>query len=138
MLALTVAMFPSAAMAQTNPANPNASTPASPSATSSPDQSAPVDNSADQQVESDPLEPFNSAMFTFNLKVDDWVLHPFARGYAYVIPTGGREAVGRALDNVRFIPRAVNNGLQLRFPEAGGEVARFGINTTVGLLGFFD
>ena len=138
MLALTVAMFPSAAMAQTNPPNANASTPASPSAASSPDQNLPPDNSADQQVESDPLEPFNSAMFTFNLKVDDWVLHPVASGYAFVIPTGGREAVGRALDNVRFIPRAVNNGLQLRFPEAGGEVARFGINTTVGLLGFFD
>src|SRR4029077_16003445 len=104
MLALTVAMFPSAAMAQTNPANPNASTPASPSATSSPDQSAPVDNSADQQVEPDPLEPFNSAMFTFNLKVDDWVLHPVASGYAYVIPTGGGAAGGRGARHQRFLP----------------------------------
>src|SRR5580704_13662493 len=58
-----------------------------------------------QAQEADPLEPFNSAMFTFNLKVDDYVLHPVASGYAKVIPEGGREAIGRALDNVRVIPR---------------------------------
>ena len=89
-------------------------------------------------MESDPLEPFNSAMLTFNLKLDDWVLHPVASGYAKVIPQPGREAVGRFLDNVNFIPRFANNAFQLRFPEAGGEVARFGINTTVGLAGLFD
>ena len=91
-----------------------------------------------QAEESDPLEPFNSAMLTFNLKVDDWVLHPVASGYAKVVPQGGREAIGRALDNVRVLPRFANNLFQLRFPQAGTEVARFGINTTVGLLGFFD
>ena len=91
-----------------------------------------------QAQEADPLEPFNSAMFTFNLKVDDYVLHPVASGYAKVIPQGGREAIGRALDNVRVIPRFANNAFQLRLPQAGTEVARFGINTTVGVLGLFD
>ena len=91
-----------------------------------------------QAEESDPLEPFNSAMFTFNLKVDDYVLHPVASGYAKVIPQGGREAIGRALDNVLVIPRFANNAFQLRLPQAGTEVARFGINTTVGVLGLFD
>jgi phospholipid-binding lipoprotein MlaA len=91
-----------------------------------------------QAQESDPLEPFNSAMFTFNLKVDDYVLHPVASGYAKVLPIPAREAVGRALDNVLVIPRFANNLFQLRVPQAGGEVARFGINTTAGLLGFFD
>ena len=37
-----------------------------------------------------------------------------------------------------MIPRFANNAFQLRIPQAGGEVARFGINTTVGILGFFD
>jgi phospholipid-binding lipoprotein MlaA len=101
-------------------------------------QSADTGNTGLQAEESDPLEPFNSAMFTFNLKVDDYVLHPVASGYAKVIPQGGREAIGRALDNVRFIPRFANNAFQLRFPQAGTEVARFGINTTVGVLGLFD
>jgi phospholipid-binding lipoprotein MlaA len=101
------------------------------------DPNLPPDIGGDQ-VESDPLEPFNSAMFTFNLKLDDWVLHPVASGYAFVLPQPGREAVGRFLDNVRVIPRFANNAFQLRFPEAGTEVARFGINTTVGLVGLFD
>ena len=89
-------------------------------------------------VESDPLAPFNEAMFTFNLKLDDYVLHPAASGYAKIAPVPVREAVGRFFDNVLVIPRFANNLLQLRVPEAGGEVARFGINTTVGVLGFFD
>jgi len=77
-------------------------------------------------------------MFTFNLKLDDYVLHPVASGYAKVIPQGGREAIGRALDNVRVIPRFANNAFQLRIPQAGTEVAGFGINTPVGMLGLFD
>jgi len=102
-------------------------------------QNSSGDNTGDDQaMESDPLESFNSAMLTFNLKVDDWVLHPTASGYAKVIPQGGREAVGRFFDNVNFIPRFANNAFQLRLPEAGTELARFGINTTVGVLGFFD
>jgi phospholipid-binding lipoprotein MlaA len=101
-------------------------------------QAPDADTTSLQAEESDPLEPLNSAMFTFNLKVDDYVLHPVASGYAKVIPQGGREAIGRALDNVRVIPRFANNAFQLRLPQAGTEVARFGINTTVGILGLFD
>ena len=114
-----------------------ADTPA-PAATQAHSSSNPDDNTGLQAEESDPLEPFNSAMFTFNLKLDDYVLHPVASGYSKVIPQGGREAIGRALDNVRVIPRVVNNAVQLRLPQAGTEVARFGINTTVGVLGLFD
>ena len=31
---------------------------------------------------SDPFEPFNQAMFSFNLKLDEYVLRPVATGYA--------------------------------------------------------
>ena len=84
----------------------------------------PTDNNAQLQgQESDPLEPFNSAMFTFNLKLDDYVLHPVASGYAKVLPTPAREAIGRAIDNVSVLPRFANNLFQLRIPQAGSEVA---------------
>ncbi len=96
------------------------------------------DQALQQGVEGDPLEPFNDAMFRFNLKLDDWVLHPVASGYADITPEEFREAVGRFFDNVEFVPRFANNLFQLRLPQAGGEVARFGINTTLGLAGFFD
>jgi phospholipid-binding lipoprotein MlaA len=90
------------------------------------------------QVYSDPLAPFNEKMFWFNLKLDHYVLHPVASGYAFIAPTPVRESVGNFFDNVNFIPRFVNNLVQLRMPEAGGEIARFGINTTVGVGGLFD
>jgi phospholipid-binding lipoprotein MlaA len=124
----------------TNPTAPTgmATNPTAPAASATGGGSDQDLNDQANQPESDPLEPFNSAMFTFNLKLDDWVLHPVASGYAKVIPQGGREAVGRFLDNVRVIPRFANNALQLRPAAAGTEVARFGINTTLGVLGFFD
>ncbi len=104
--------------------------------------SVPDQNSAgaanEPPMESDPLEPFNSPMFTFNRKLDDWVLHPVASGYAKVAPEPVREAVGRFFNNVNVIPRFTNNLLQLRFPEAGGELARLAINSTLGVAGFFD
>jgi len=91
-----------------------------------------------QGVYSDPLSGFNEPMFTFNLKLDDWVLRPVASGYADIAPVPVRDSVGRFFNNVRVIPRFANNLFQLKFVEAGGEVARFGINTTLGLAGLFD
>lgn len=46
--------------------------------------------------------------------------------------------MGRFFDNVKVIPRFANNLFQLKLAEASGEVARFGINTTIGLAGLFD
>ena len=60
----------------------------------------------------DPLSPFNEAMFTFNLKLDDWVLRPVASGYATIAPEEVRVSVGNFLDNTRFIPRFANNLFQ--------------------------
>jgi phospholipid-binding lipoprotein MlaA len=91
-----------------------------------------------QGVYTDPLSVFNEPMFTFNLKLDDWVLRPVASGYADIAPVPVRDSVGRFFNNVRVIPRFANNLFQLKFVEAGGEVARFGINTTLGLAGLFD
>ena len=90
------------------------------------------------QTYSDPLAPFNEKMFWFNLKLDHYILHPIAKGYADIAPTPVRESVGRFFSNVNFIPRFANNLFQARFPEAGGELARFGINSTLGVGGLFD
>lgn len=90
------------------------------------------------QTYSDPLAPFNEKMFWFNLKLDHYILHPVAQGYADIAPVPVRESVGHFFNNVNFIPRFVNNLAQLKFPEAGGELARFGINSTLGVGGLFD
>ena len=57
----------------------------------------------------DPLAPFNEKMFWFNLKLDKYVLHPVASGYAFVLPKPARQSVGNFFNNVNFIPRFANN-----------------------------
>ena len=91
-----------------------------------------------QAVYSDPLAPFNETMFSVNLKLDDWVLRPVAKGYSFIAPEPVREHVSKFFDNVNVIPRFTNSVFQLHLPQAGTEVARFGINSTLGLAGFFD
>jgi phospholipid-binding lipoprotein MlaA len=112
---------------------PLSSSPAAQSAAAT--QPPPGENN---QAYTDPLSGFNEPMFTFNLKLDDWVLRPVASGYSVIAPEPVREGIGRFFDNVRVIPRFANNLFQLKFAEAGTEVARFGINSTIGLAGFFD
>lgn len=90
------------------------------------------------QVYTDPLSPFNEKMFWFNLRLDKYVIHPVASGYAKVLPTPAREAAGRMFDNFDVLPRFANNLFQLHMERAGTEVARFGINTTLGVVGLWD
>ena len=109
-----------------------------PAAQSAANPSAQPPGENNQGGYADPLSGFNEPMFTFNRKLDDWVLHPVASGYATIAPTPVRESVDRFFDNVKVIPRFANNLFQLKLAEAGSEVARFGINSTIGLAGFFD
>ncbi len=87
---------------------------------------------------SDPLEPWNRAMFTFNDKLYFWVLKPVAQGYNYVAPQPVRVAMRNLFSNAAAPVRFVNALLQLKFRVAGTELARFGLNTTFGLAGLFD
>jgi phospholipid-binding lipoprotein MlaA len=86
----------------------------------------------------DPLEPFNSAMFTFNINVDEYVVTPVAKGYSYVMPEPARQSVNNFFRNVGVVPRFANNLLQLHVYNAANELARFGINSTLGVAGLFD
>ena len=86
----------------------------------------------------DPLEPFNQAMFTFNLNLDEYVLLPVATRYAQIIPEGGRRGIDRFFDNLGVIPRFANSLFQGKFDGASREAGRFVLNTTAGGLGFFD
>jgi phospholipid-binding lipoprotein MlaA len=106
----------------------NASAPAGP----------PPDQANGGQPYGDPLAPFNDAMFTFNLKLDKYVILPVAKGWAAIAPVPVRHSVSNFMDNVGIIPRFANNLFQLRLVQASDEVMRFGINTTLGIGGLFD
>jgi phospholipid-binding lipoprotein MlaA len=87
----------------------------------------------------DPWHRFNEKMFSFNYDVlDRYVLKPVAKGWNRVLPDVGKRGLDRAFDNLGMPKRLVNNLLQGRFRGAGREVARFGVNTTIGVVGFLD
>ena len=88
--------------------------------------------------ENDPWEPFNEKTFWFNRQFDRYLLKPFATGYDWVLPGPVQVTVGNALDNLVVVRRLTNNLLQLKFSGAGREVARFTINSTIGVAGLFD
>jgi phospholipid-binding lipoprotein MlaA len=87
----------------------------------------------------DPWHRFNEKMFFFNHDVlDRFLVKPVAKGWSKVVPDCGKHALERAFDNLGMPKRLANNLLQGRFRGAGRELARFGINTTVGVVGFLD
>lgn len=86
----------------------------------------------------DPLEPYNRFMFRVNDSLYVWALKPVARAYGAVVPAGIRRAVKRVFGNAEFPIYVTNNLLQGDFADAGANITRFGINTTLGLAGTFD
>jgi len=86
----------------------------------------------------DPWERFNEKTFWFNHDVlDRYALKPVATVWAK-IPDPMRQGLANAFRNLAMPKRLVNEVLQARFQEAGSEVARFLVNTTVGVAGFVD
>lgn len=98
----------------------------------------PFNDDVNTEIIKDPWEPMNEHVFSFNLHVDRYVLKPLAIGYAWLLPDPVEQAIGRAIMNIRFVPRAVNNLLQWKLGNAGIEVGRFVVNSTVGVAGLFD
>jgi phospholipid-binding lipoprotein MlaA len=86
----------------------------------------------------DPLIGFNRAMFAFNDVTYRYALIPASKGYLKVVPPPVRNGLSNFFYNVKSPIYLVNNALQLKPREAGVNLLRFGINSTVGLLGFFD
>jgi phospholipid-binding lipoprotein MlaA len=81
---------------------------------------------------------YNEPVFEFNDGLDRWVLGPVARGWNWLMP----EFVLTGIDNFHrnlLVPRTfVNDLFQGKPTDAGHDLARFGVNTTVGVVGLFD
>ena len=88
--------------------------------------------------DSDPLEPLNRKIFSFNQKADEHVLKPLAKGYDKITPDPVKTGVTNFFSNLSDIPNAANNLLQGKVKDSATSLARFGINSTIGILGLFD
>lgn len=86
----------------------------------------------------DPLEPTNRVFYEVNTAIDDAVLAPVARGYRAVVPDEVRKGIYNVLTNLGTPVRLGNDVLSGKPRRAGDTTMRFFINTSVGLLGFFD
>lgn len=85
---------------------------------------------------SDPLAPWNRAMFQFNDKFYFWFLRPVAKAYRAVVPSLARTGVENFFNNLRTPLRFASNVVQLKGREATIELGKFMINSTWGVLGF--
>ena len=86
----------------------------------------------------DPLEPINRRIYRFNYHFDRLVFLPLVRVYSFILPEFAENGVSNFFNNVREIKNFYNNVLQLQGKAAADTAARFGINTTLGILGLWD
>lgn len=86
----------------------------------------------------DPLERTNRGVFAFNRQVDRWILDPLTEAYQFVVPSPARRAISRFFLNLGSTKTLVNDLLQLEWKDASVTTSRLVINTTIGIVGFFD
>ncbi len=93
---------------------------------------------AEQAHPSDPLESFNRGSDRLNRDFDEAIGKPVAKGYRRVLPDPFDRGFTNFFENLTDVNSAANNLLQAKPKQAASDVGRFCVNTTIGLLGFFD
>jgi phospholipid-binding lipoprotein MlaA len=88
--------------------------------------------------ERDPWEGFNRKTHAFNSNVDRYFFKPVARGYDTVMPDAPQRGVRNFFRNLGEVTTFLNQLLQGKFEGSMDTAARFLVNSTVGLAGFFD
>ena len=86
----------------------------------------------------DPWEPVNRVVFRFNDTLDTYALRPVAKGYDRIMPEFLNDGVSNVFNNLGEPKNLVNNLLQGKMHDASVDLARFLMNTTVGVVGVFD
>lgn len=86
----------------------------------------------------DPWEGFNRSMYTFNDALDKNVARPVASTYTRAVPAPTRNGLHNMISNLQQPVTMVNDTLQGKLKQALKDTGRFLINSTFGLLGFFD
>jgi len=87
---------------------------------------------------SDPIEPVNRAVFSFNDLLDKVLLNPIAKTYKTVVPNVVRNSVRNFFRNLKTPVTLANNLMQGDGEAAGVTTARFLFNTFLGVGGLID
>ena len=83
------------------------------------------------------FEGASRTIFKFNMAVDDLILEPIAKGYNK-LPSPIKAGSSNFTSNIGTLLSIPNNILQGNFKQLGHSLGSFAVNTSVGILGFFN
>jgi len=86
----------------------------------------------------DPFEGFNRGVYRFNHYFEKFIFLPVVKTYMLIMPDYAQDRVSNFVDNVFEFNNFTNNLLQLKIKRTGTTLARFGVNTTIGIVGLWD
>jgi phospholipid-binding lipoprotein MlaA len=94
--------------------------------------------SPDSVAQHDPWEKTNRDIFDFDVKLDQNVARPIAKGYRDAVPEPVRDGIHNAVTNLNAPVVLANDVLQGDSSEAANTFGRIVINSTVGIGGLID
>jgi len=86
----------------------------------------------------DPAENLNRKFYAINDTLDKKFVEPVAKVYVNIAPDPVRDGVTNFFDNLTYLNTISNDLLQGKLSFFAKDSARFVINSTLGLGGFFD
>ncbi|WP_353203581.1 VacJ family lipoprotein [Sphingomonas sp.] len=86
----------------------------------------------------DPLQSVNVESFAVTQAVDLAVIRPVAKGYEKIVPSPARDGIRNILNNLREPVTFLNFLLQHKIGRAAKSLARFAVNSTIGVAGLID
>jgi phospholipid-binding lipoprotein MlaA len=86
----------------------------------------------------DPWEGFNRKIYAFNDALDKHVARPVAHTYVRAMPGPARSGIHNVISNIDEPVTVINDALQGKLKQTFQDLGRFLVNSTVGLLGWFD
>jgi phospholipid-binding lipoprotein MlaA len=89
-------------------------------------------------TEIDPFQEINLKTHNFNLVLDEQLATPVARIYKKVTPDLVEKSITNFTHNIEDLSIAINNILQGKINNGISDLLRFTINSSLGVLGFFD
>ena len=92
----------------------------------------------EEVADDDPLEGLNRQIFAANLALDTFLLRPAAVGYRELMPEGGKYVIRNFVNNLKLPFTFLNDVAQGEMNRAGTSLARFVVNTTIGIGGLLE
>jgi len=86
----------------------------------------------------DPLEGPNRAFFDFNESLDKNFFRPVVKSYIEYTPQPLQNGISNFFDNLTYLNVALNEFLQGKLAHGVSDIARFLVNSTLGLGGLVD